>query len=94
MTTCMETWIVTDRTALREHYGNELQENALPALVDLEQRQRNQVQDALCHATRNCSNAYKKGKRSFEVFGQLTPAVLEKHLPSFVRVQRILNAKL
>ncbi|MFZ3044494.1 MAG: DUF4276 family protein, partial [Desulfatirhabdiaceae bacterium] len=30
MTTCMETWIVADRAALREHYGHRLQENALP----------------------------------------------------------------
>ncbi|MEW6157008.1 MAG: DUF4276 family protein [Verrucomicrobiota bacterium] len=94
MTTCMETWIVADRATLREHYGNGLQENALPALVDLEQRLRDQVQEALCHATRNCGNAYQKGKRSFEVFGRLNPDVLANHLPSFLRVRRILDAKL
>ena len=32
MTTCMETWIVADRAALREHYGHRLQENQLPPL--------------------------------------------------------------
>lgn len=94
MTTCMETWIVSDRAALNEHYGHKLQVNALPALVDLENRQRHDVHDRLVRATRNCSNAYSKGKLSFEVLLKLTPDVLKQHLPSFVRVVRILNEKL
>ena len=51
-------------------------------------------QDKLCKATRDCTNAYTKGKRSFEVLGKLTPDELEKHLPSFRRVRRILKKKL
>ncbi len=94
MTTCMETWIATDRKVLSDHYGDSLQETALPPLAALEQRGRHSVQDNLEHATRNCSNAYKKGKRSFEILGLLTPATLEKHLPSFARVRRILSEKL
>lgn len=94
MTTCMETWIVADRATLAEHYGTDLQESALPALHNLEGRARDAVQDALSHATSKCRNAYMKGKRSFEVLGKLDPAVLAKHLPSFVRVRRILDASL
>jgi hypothetical protein len=94
MTTCMETWIVADRAALREHYRHKLQENALPPLHKLESRARDEVHDKLVHATRNCSNAYSKGKRSFEVLGKLDPAVLKQHLPSFVRADRILKDKL
>ena len=94
MTTCMETWIVADRAALREHYGGELQENALPGLNDLEKRERRDVHDKLVHASRNCSNAYSKGRRSFEVLAALDPAVLKDRLPSFARVDRILRAKL
>jgi hypothetical protein len=94
MTTCMETWIVADRAALREHYGDRLQENALPPLIDLEKRDRHEVHDQLEHASRNCSNAYAKGKRSFEVLAKLDPAVLKQHLPSFVRMDRILKANL
>lgn len=45
-------------------------------------------------ATRNCKNAYAKGKRSFEILGKLDPDVLAKHLPSFSRVRRILKEKL
>jgi len=95
MTTCMETWIVADRNTLKNHYGSKLQESALPpVLSELEQRTRDEVQDKLVHATRSCSNAYKKGRRSFEILGKLIPDTLERNLPSFVRVRRILREKL
>ena len=94
MTTCMETWIVADRDALSKHYESKLQESALPPLVNLESRSRHDIHDELSHATRNCSNAYKKGKRSFEVLEKLSPDKLELHLPSFARVKRILENRL
>lgn len=94
MTTCMETWIVADRASLAQHFGSKLQQSALPPLTKLESRVRQDVQDCLVRATRNCSNAYAKGKRSFIVLGGLDPATLEKHLASFKRVRRILAAKL
>jgi hypothetical protein len=94
MTTCMETWIVADPAALRAHYGSCLQENALPTMIDLEKRDRHVVHEQLVHATRNCSNAYAKGKRYFEVLAKLYPEVLKQHLPSFERARRILNANL
>ena len=93
MTTCMETLIVADRAALREHYKSNLQESALPPLENLEQRHRHDVQEKLLHATRDCSNQYTKGKRSFEILGKLNPDKLEQ-LPSFKRARRILDANL
>jgi hypothetical protein len=94
MTACMETWIVADRAALRAHYGSNLNENQLPAVVNLETRGRQGIQDALERATSQCSNNYQKGKRSFQVMAVLTRATLEQHLPSFVRDMRILEATL
>lgn len=94
MTTCMETWIVADRSALRKHYGQRLQESALPPLVGLENREPHQVHDQLTHATRSCANAYKKGKRSFEVLEKLDPKALKQHLPGFERIDRILQENL
>lgn len=94
MTTCMETWIVADRDTLRQHYGSSLQESALPSLISLEQSNRQDIQEGLKHATRNCSNAYQKGKRSFEILGKLEPETMESHLPAFQRAKRILNEKL
>ena len=93
MTTCMETWIVADLDTLKSHYGAKLQKSALPSLHNLENRQRHDVQDKLAHATRNCTNAYAKGKRSFEVLARLNPAALSE-LPSFARMVRILKEEL
>lgn len=94
MTTCMETWIVTDRQTLRRYYGSNLHENGLPPLTDLESRSRKIVQEQLEHATRACKNRYLKGKRSFAVLAALDPNALAQHLPSFERCRRILQAKL
>jgi hypothetical protein len=94
MTTCMETWIVCDRATLKGHYGASLQDSAFPPLIDLEKRGRAEVQKALERATRNCTNAYAKGQRSFEILGTLDPDALAGHLPSFARMRRILRDKL
>jgi hypothetical protein len=63
-------------------------------LTDLEKRSRDLVQERLVQATRDCSNAYRKGKRSFEVLGKLSPDVLLEHLDGFKRIHGILNKKL
>lgn len=94
MTTCMENWFVADVAALQAHFRNKLQASALPPLPALEERNRHDVQDKLVHASRECSNAYEKGARSFEILGKLSPAVLARHLRSFARVRRILTARL
>jgi len=94
MATCMETWFVADREALKAYFRDKLQASALPPLQHLENRGRHDVQKKLVHATRNCSNAYAKGAKSYEILGKLSPAVLEQYLPSFVRVRRILTGGL
>ncbi len=90
MVTCMETWIVADRKALRTHYGSDLRESALPPLRDLEQRSRDDVQTRLARSTSSCSNAYRKGRRSFELLAKLDPAALRPLLPSFARCVDVL----
>jgi len=87
MVQCMETWCVADRKALSQFFGQDLQVSVLPDLHDLESKDKSDVQDALSHATRNCGKdrAYKKGKKSFELLGQLNPTELEK-LPHFKRL--------
>lgn len=92
MTTCMETWIVADRAALKAHYGSLLNENGLP-VVDktLEQRNRHAMQNALVAATKECTNAYEKGKRSFEILGTLDPVAIEAFLPSLKRIHDLVG---
>lgn len=86
MVTCMETWLMADREALRSAFGAALQETALLSETNLEQYERHHVQGVLEHATRNCGNrAYKKGKRSFQVLETVDPNTLKEKLPYFRR---------
>ena len=95
MSTCMETWIVADRSTLREHFGQHLNENALPPLTDLESRHRHRdIQDRLRQATRHCPAPYSKDPKSYVVLGKLKPEVIEQYLPSFRRARDILNRNL
>ena len=94
MTTCMETWIVADQAALREHFGQGLRPNALPSPTNLESRSTGDVQSSLENATRGCAAPYTKGPRSYEVVGKLNPDTLESSLPSFGRARRILDDRL
>ena len=94
MATCMETWIVADRDALKRHFKHKLQESALPPPNDLEQRERQDVLGKLEHATRECPNAFRKGNRSFDILAKLSPSVLRRNLSSFERMERILKEKL
>jgi hypothetical protein len=52
------------------------------------------IYKALEGATKDCTNAYKKGKRSFEILEKLDGNALQANLPSFVRMIRILKEKL
>jgi predicted ATPase len=65
-----------------------------PPLHDMESRDRRVIQDAISQATRNCKNAYQKGKRSFQVLGELNPTELRKYLPSFLRCEQLLRERL
>lgn len=94
MTTCMETWVVADRDALKKHFGQGIQLNVLPSLVNLENRSRGDVQRRLENATRNSPGPYAKGPKSFEVLSKVDPDVLELNLPSFKRARKILDEKL
>lgn len=87
MTTCMETWIMADQQALKNFFGQHLQTSALLSEQNLEARTRDEVQDKLVWATRDCGKdrCYAKGKRSFKALEHLNPETLKKHLPHFRR---------
>jgi len=93
MVQCMETWCITDRTALGAFFGQQLQESALPSLHNLEDRSKDEVQQALAHATRDCGRdrTYRKGRRSFRLVAQLDPGVLKQHLPHFTMLCALLD---
>lgn len=90
MTTSMETWIAADRDALRKRFARGFNDRPLPDLNGIENRNRNEVFNALRRAT---NNGYAKGRVSFELLGALNPDTLQQ-LPNFRRTRRILNEKL
>lgn len=97
MTTCMETWIIADQNGLKRFFERHkpcLLTAGLPSTVNLETKQPHPIQNALLTATRDCTNAYTKNKRSFEALANVDPAVLRSLLPAFVRMERILTEKL
>ena len=91
MATCMETWICADPETLGRYYGNSLQTKALPSLINLENRNRNDVLRSLVHATKNTQKPYKKGNQSFAVLAVLDPRALEENLTQFRRLLKVLD---
>jgi hypothetical protein len=91
MATSMETWIATDREALKAFFGKDLQENALPTLPQIESQNRKEVFKKLEHATRNCKRPYQKGDQSFKILETLDPATLHQHLTQFQRLKATLD---
>lgn len=87
MVQCMETWIVADRGAVQAFFGQGFRQNALPPVVDLENRARADIHRSLAAATKGCGSdrPYAKGARSFALLGKLDPNKLEEHLVWFKR---------
>ena len=83
MVTCMETWIMADKTALLTYFGQCIVEDQLFPINNLEIRNRHDIQDALVAATHSCKKTYRKGDRSFEILAELNPKILIVHLPHF-----------
>lgn len=92
MVTSMETWLACDRAAIAAQYGAHVQTSALPTVLsDLEARPRAAVFQALAHATRSAPRPYAKGAESFTLLARLDPQTLARHLPSFARLQAVLD---
>ncbi len=96
MVTCMETWILADQGALAHIFGSSLRAGTLLPTANLESRTRHETQESLEAATRDCGKrkAYKKGKRSFQILGELDPEVLKRSLPHFRAFIEFLDGKL
>lgn len=75
MTTCMETWLICDRPALKEYFGQCFKESSLPAVGSIEEKDHHEVIEALEAATRDCGKdkCYNKGKHSFKLLARIDP---------------------
>lgn len=86
MVQCMETWIVCDRKVLEEFFGPAFNSAKLPTGDHLEERGKSEIFDSLIAASKACGKTYSKGRISFEIVGQLDPAVLRAELRFFERL--------
>lgn len=77
MITCMETWFVADREALKDFFRKGWNDKALPKWPDLEGVEKDKVLEALVKAT-----AGKYAKGNFDLLKVINPTVVEKSLPS------------
>jgi hypothetical protein len=93
MATCMETWIISDPEEIAKAFGKDFKTDKLPPTI-LETRNRKDLERLLIEASSDCKGPYKKGDRSFEVFGVIRPEVIRKKLPHAERFFRILEEKL
>jgi hypothetical protein len=94
MVTCMETWIMADRAALRAYFGRSLHEDRLIPIESLEMRHRQLIHEALAEATRHCKRNYRKGERSFTILAEIDPQMLKRYLPHFLTFIQALETHL
>lgn len=77
MVQLMETWFLADRETLRRYFGQGFRENVFRAWPSLEAVPKITVLSALAQATAGCNRPYAKGKVSFDLLGQVNPALVE-----------------
>ena len=78
MVQATEAWLIADRETLREYYGREFHEDALPANPNVEEIDKRTLFDSLKRATRHTSKgAYHKTRHA--------PMLLERVRPGEVR---------
>ncbi len=81
MVQIMETWFLADRVSLRQYFGADLREDHFRSWPSLENVPKTDVLSALEAATAGCKKPYAKGKVSFDLLGQLNPALVEAACP-------------
>lgn len=100
MVQVMESWFLADRGALKNYFGADFKERKLPKGNQLEAIPKLQVFQGLKDATRECgrhkgyqSEAYHKGRDSFEILGKIQPRLVARASPEALRFLTRLGAE-
>ena len=95
MVQCMEAWFLADRYTLAAYYGNDFNQNALPARQDIENIAKDDISNGLKNATRSCipKGQYGKGQHSFDILAQIDPVKVIAASPHARRLVDTLKAK-
>lgn len=97
MAQCMESWLISDRQALKAFFGQGFRENQLPAAANpVESVPKQQLYDSLAMATRECKtkSQYSKGNHSFQLLANIDPAKVMKASPWALRFIEALKSKM
>lgn len=97
MVQIMEYWFVADRQTLKNFFGHDLSENALPSTANpIERLEKADVFESLKTGTRNCltKGQYDKGDHSFKLLADLNPAVVMAASPWAKRFVDLLGQKM
>lgn len=82
MVQCMESWFLADWNCLKEFFGQNFQETALPGNQAIEAINKQQIFSALKQATRQTSKGkYGKGAHSFNILENLDPQKVQNTSP-------------
>lgn len=81
MVRVMETWFIADRGLLGRYFDAQFRPQHVPQWPSLEEVDKAAVFAALDRATAGCRKPYRKGKVSFELLGQLDPALVQGACP-------------
>ncbi len=85
MVQTMETWIVADRPALEEYYGDGLKADELPGADDLESA--SGVDKSLERATRNTTHGeYRKIGHASDLLQRIDPETVQRRCPACRRL--------
>lgn len=82
MVQVMETWLLADLANLSNFFGSKFKPDKIADWPDLEAVPKLSVLDALYRATAQCGKRqYAKGRISFDVFGQISPELVQQKCP-------------
>lgn len=98
MIQCMEAWFLADREELKNYFGSDFAESALPGNPDVEEIPKDDVLDGLRNATRQCTGKgqkgrYDKGQHSFQILGRIDPGKVTQVSPEARRLIETLKEK-
>lgn len=80
----MEAWLLADRMALKNYYGNNFNSSALPVIQNpIESLGKNVMYESLRRATENTTKkSYSKGGHSFQLIGLIDPQKVKASCPA------------
>ena len=80
MTVSMETWLISDRDALKKVFTKGFQEDKLPSEgPTLETQTKQHIQEAMAAAVRDTpADRYDKGAHSFKILAHVSPEKLRR----------------